>query len=232
MDKVARHCVVNNVVMYNGLLAREEANLRKLHTKREQREFDRGGALVTGFDWLNERTSKARSRVVRLLELLQTADLLSKKLREANASLSRNPFHRTESDRLFSTLSAVDEILGLYRGTRMLWVTEQYELEEMFALDPRKLERDDNYYVETAVINYVLQLLRSGSIQRLRTCRECEKWFYAMTDHQRHCSDNCRQRFASHDQVFKERRREYMKKYRKKEHEQDRRLRQMSRIAK
>jgi integrase len=64
------------------------------------------------------------------------------------------------------------------------------------------------------LINYLLQLAERGSIDRLRTCHECHKWFYAITDHQKNCSEACRQRFASHDQVFKKRRREYMKEYR------------------
>jgi hypothetical protein len=203
--------------------------IRKLRVKRQGREAERNAALIVGLDWLNERPSKARSRVVRLIELLKASDLLSRKLRDSNASLSDKLPHQDERDKLLSTLDEINEIFALYRGTRVLWVSEQFGLKEMFGLNSKRLERDDTYYTETRLINYALELLRRGSIQRVRTCRECNEWFYAMTDHQSHCGDNCRQRFASHDPFFKERRREYMKKYRREERERDERLQQISR---
>ena len=205
---------------------------RKLRTKREDRELERNAAMVVDLDWLNDRPSKARARVARLVELLKTSDLLSRRLRDSNVSLSDRSLHREESDNLLTTLERINQIFALYRGTRVLWVSEQFDLEEMFGLNSKRLERDDTYYTETRLINYALELLRRGSIQRLRTCRECSKWFYATTDQQKHCSDNCRQRFASHDSLFKKRRREYMKKYRREDLERDRRLRQISRRKK
>src|SRR5262249_45751861 len=110
---------------------------RQLRTKKEQRRIEAHGASIAGVDWLNGRSSKARSRVARLIELLKTADLLRKQLRSSNASL---PASTGEGRQLLSTLDSVNDIFSLYRGTRVLWVTEGFDLQEMFGLNPKRLE--------------------------------------------------------------------------------------------
>jgi hypothetical protein len=52
---------------------------------------------------------------------------------------------------------------------------------------------------------------------RVRRCRECQKWFFGVTDHQKYCRDNCRKLYASRSKDFKTRRKEYMRRYRKQE---------------
>ena len=192
--------------------------VRRLRTKKQQREFERKVTLVIGLDWLTERPSRARARIARFIELLITADEDSRSLRQSGASLNENPHGKS---RLFSHLRQLTDILSDYKGTRCLWVGENYEIQEFFSLDSKRLQTDDEYYIETRIINYALELLRRGTISNLRTCRECKKWFYAVTKHQKHCSEGCRQKFASHDQSFKDRRREYMKKYRQGERERE-----------
>ena len=202
---------------------------RQLRSKKEQRRLEGQAATAAGLDWLNLRPSKARSRVAHLIELLKDADLLRKHLRSRNASL---PASTREAQQLLSALDRVNEIFSLYRGTRVLWVTEKYDLQEMFGLNAKRLESDDAYYSETMLINYALELLRFGSIQRLRTCRECTKWYYATADHQVQCSAKCRQRFASHDAAFRVRRREYMKTYRQDEKNRNKRAHSLARRTK
>jgi hypothetical protein len=199
---------------------------RRLHSKRKDREGEHFGADIAGLGWLNDRPSKARLRVARLIELLKDADLKTKNLRRASSSTIRS--QENERDRrssLDTTLEGINDILGQYRGARAIWLNGA-DLEEIFCLDRKRLERDGYYYTETIVINYALGLLRRGSIQRVRVCRECGKWHYAMTDHQLYCSSKCRQRSASHDSTFQERRREYMREYRKREREREEHLRQ------
>jgi hypothetical protein len=166
---------------------------------------------------------------VRLIELLKSADSLSNQLRAKGLCL---PARTAEGQLLLTTLNTADHILGLYRGTRCIWVEEDYSLCELFGLDLKRLERDDSYYSETRVMNFALELLRNGSIQRLRTCQECKKWYYAMADHQKHCSSKCRQRLASHDRKFHQRRREYMRGYRLREQERSRRAQRIARGTK
>jgi hypothetical protein len=67
---------------------------------------------------------------------------------------------------------------------------------------------------------------RNGKwIRSIRRCRECSTWFFARAEHQQHCSNQCRQKFASHSEAFKQKRAEYMQDYRKREKERDIRAR-------
>jgi len=72
----------------------------------------------------------------------------------------------------------------------------------------------------------VVYLMRNtAKIHRIRRCRrpECRKWFFAVTDHQKYCSENCRKRDAQQGPEFKRKRAEYMKKYRRDEAERNER---------
>jgi hypothetical protein len=61
-------------------------------------------------------------------------------------------------------------------------------------------------------------------ILRFRQCRECEQWFYAAKDQQKHCSDRCRKRFSTKSPDFKEKRARYMREdYRPKQKDAEKR---------
>jgi hypothetical protein len=62
----------------------------------------------------------------------------------------------------------------------------------------------------------------TGLIDRFRTCRHCQRWFHAAVAHQHHCSERCRQQFASKSDNYRKKRRDYMRQYRKDEAERDR----------
>jgi hypothetical protein len=83
-------------------------------------------------------------------------------------------------------------------------------------------------YLPTWVINnrdadwensFVCHLLRTlqgmglspSEIQRYRRCRRCNRWFYAVTDHQKNCSDICRKKFNSTSDEFRSKRATYMR---------------------
>ncbi len=70
---------------------------------------------------------------------------------------------------------------------------------------------------ENMFVFWVLKQRASGDTSLIRSCRNCQRWFYAVTNHQMHCSDRCRQHFHSTDKNFKEKRRLYMRRYRKAE---------------
>jgi hypothetical protein len=70
----------------------------------------------------------------------------------------------------------------------------------------------------------VVYLMRNtAKIHRIRRCRrpDCRKWFFAVTEHQKYCTENCRKRDAQQGPEFKRKRAEYMKKYRRDEVQQD-----------
>lgn len=220
--------------------------MRRLRSKREIRK--RESLVLTdviGLNWLDERPSKARSRVIRLIELLKVADKLVAELRkygdEAYARPSMgHPQYLVTIRQYERVLDNINDILARYVGKRFFFVNNGYLLKPHFVetrfnsmFDGRGeidwTGQDESYLTECKLVNYSLELTERGSINRLRTCRECRKWFYAMTGHQKNCSQACRQRFASHDRFFKERRRDYMQKYRREERERDTRLQQISR---
>lgn len=62
-------------------------------------------------------------------------------------------------------------------------------------------------------IENVLDYLQKGLIERLRICDEpdCKRWFFAITNHQRYCTEACRIRHVAQSQSFKEKRARYMR---------------------
>lgn len=60
---------------------------------------------------------------------------------------------------------------------------------------------------------------RVGEIELFQSCPECHRWFYAKKSHQRFCRDMCRKRYASHSPEYKQKRRIFMRKYRKQQKE-------------
>ena len=85
----------------------------------------------------------------------------------------------------------------------------------------------------SAIEQYAIQWIvdHIDAVHRIRRCHfpKCRKWFFAKTDHQKYCGDNCRQRDAAQGESFKEKRRIYMKKYRSEEAATDKRLKQFVR---
>jgi hypothetical protein len=88
-----------------------------------------------------------------------------------------------------------------------------------FVLQSRnsKKKMPDSQRREYWIVEGLLRDADRGNLYRYKTCPECNKWFYTLTDHQRFCGDSCRKRFASHSDEYKVKRREYMKKYRRKQ---------------
>jgi hypothetical protein len=217
-----------------------EHDSRRLRSKRENRRLERDVADFAGLGWLDERPSKARSRVIRLIELLRVASRLASELRKYGETvygdLLDNPQYVVNVRQYERVLRDINDILARYLGTRDFGVGNGYPLKAGFMESrikklPAKIHwtsHDDSYWTETMLINYLLQLAAKGSIDRVRSCRECHKWFYAITAHQKNCSQACRQKFASHDHLFKKRRREYMKEYRENEREREKRFKQVS----
>jgi hypothetical protein len=71
--------------------------------------------------------------------------------------------------------------------------------------------------VEECALDLLLEEQKKGNISRFRRCDRCEKWFYAVTHHQRFCVEGCRKQYASRSDEYKRKRRSYMRDYRKRE---------------
>jgi hypothetical protein len=70
---------------------------------------------------------------------------------------------------------------------------------------------------------------RAKWIDYFRQCRDCNRWFFALAEHQSYCGDSCRKRHASQSEEFKEKRRLYMRTYRRTEGERDERAKNAAR---
>lgn len=202
---------------------------RQLQTQRRNLRTDLRHVSTFALDWLNDRPSKARSRTADLIKSLKIADQIAEKLRVRDASIPRSTRDKREWNSLYRRLGHVNRVLAHHRGTRSIAVFVGCRLDEFFLPNGKRWKKDSAFRIEMLVISHAVNLLRLGSIQRLRTCRVCNAWFYGMTDHQVHCNPRCRQRYFSRDPGFRERRRKYMKQYRRDREEGDRRLREISR---
>lgn len=88
---------------------------------------------------------------------------------------------------------------------------------EPFREHPEWNARSEAEYQEQIAVYSILSELCRGRIDRFRICRQCTRWFYAVAQHQVSCSEACRKKHASTSEDFKEKRRDYMRKYRKQE---------------
>jgi DNA-binding GntR family transcriptional regulator len=145
-------------------------------------------------------SQKARKRVEKLLEMAQRAEMLDIQNR-AN-----------ERDGI---LDQINQRLCRYRWSP--------QLQKAGRLPGLNLDFEFHAALEEAYENscvwWIAELVRQRNILRLRRCAECGRWLWAVKDHQKHCSDDCRKKHATHSPLFKEKRRLYMVKYRRDEKE-------------
>jgi hypothetical protein len=75
--------------------------------------------------------------------------------------------------------------------------------------------------VENRAVRWLMQYIEV--VHRIRRCNRpiCRKWFFAVVEHQKYCSLDCRKGEASQGDSFKEKRRVYMKGYRAEQRERD-----------
>ena len=84
-----------------------------------------------------------------------------------------------------------------------------------------KLSTDPLVAMERHAVQWIVDHV--DLVHRLRRCAypRCGKWFFGKNDRQKYCKDSCRQGDASQGESFKEKRRKYMKQYRRKEKEEN-----------
>jgi hypothetical protein len=183
----------------------------------------------------------SRQRVIDLLDLLQEAERCEKvfeehlRARAKELNLEGSGLERQFQDagqpglRYALVIAKANRLLRRYRSAPVLQTA-------CFAIDSRglsfywEMDRGDEWEVwENGAVSLILGLIESKEFHRLRKCRNCAKRYFAQTDHQVHCSDDCRKQFASRDSRFKERRRLYMAEHRKRQKMQDKRMAQVAR---
>jgi hypothetical protein len=68
---------------------------------------------------------------------------------------------------------------------------------------------------EAVALEVILDLARAGEVHRLRHCLQCGSWLYAKFEHQHYCSINCQQKHYASSELWKAKRRVYMREYRR-----------------
>jgi hypothetical protein len=157
--------------------------------------------------------SKRAQKLIELLRTLKEIEQVEAMLAEVERQLSQEPNYAGGS--LLGAPSHVyakaNEILSAcHWSPRVAPPPNQLH---SFTWNARTAKSD----WENRFVFWLLNLRASGEISLIRSCRNCEQWFYAITNHQTHCSDRCRQNFHSKDKIFREKRRLYMRRYRKDE---------------
>jgi hypothetical protein len=142
---------------------------------------------------------KARERLTSLIALIQQAESLDA---------------RSADQERENLVAQINRKLVRYRWSpEMENRLQEPALSLTFSYHTKTLEEQH----ENWCVRWIAELVRQRGILRVRRCAECRRWLWAVRDHQKHCSENCRKQHASRSPIFKEKRRLYMAKYRRDE---------------
>jgi len=130
------------------------------------------------------------------------------------------PELHAHNDRLNRVLTELDKTAARYKWHPRIWTLGYHDSAFFIGTDWKARNADEHW--ENYSVWFLCSQRNGELLDYFRRCRECNKWFFAVTHHQIYCSDKCRKRFASHSEEFRNVRREYMRNYRKQEEARDR----------
>jgi len=175
---------------------------------------------------LNAKPNPTAKRVIRLVELCRDAIQLTEKI-------TQFPARRTLEEvalrnERYAVSVELNSRLSKYRWSPVVMnsmtVNSYFHIHFVSGRNPILTEDAWNAprskaSLEHEAVDWIVKNI--GAVHRIRRCHrsQCRKWFFAVTDHQKYCGNNCRQGDAAQGESFKEKRREYMRKYRKEESE-------------
>src|SRR5262252_10765597 len=155
-------------------------------------------------DALNEKPSPAVRRITKLAEMLREAARLSEELRLLDIN----------EDAFMSQLRKLNQLMPELNASIYQYIVHPRVYVRMSRTGPALsatylcAARTDQGAKERRAIQFLVENVEL--IGRIRRCRECKAWFFAVTDHQKFCGDKCRVHYASHSEDFKEKRALYM----------------------
>jgi len=125
------------------------------------------------------------------------------------------------NERYRIALVEINSLLSRYKWTPVVRDFDYWFMEHVWEFNVPKehstnLRSNDELW-ENVVVDWLFADTKFREIHRYGRCKQCRKWFYAMTDSQSYCSSACRKRFSARDDRFKEKRRMYMAEYRRRE---------------
>jgi hypothetical protein len=60
-------------------------------------------------------------------------------------------------------------------------------------------------------VECIIQLLTQGTILKIRRCKECDRWYFALVSLQEYCRDACRRKHFANTEDVKQKRRAYQR---------------------
>lgn len=173
--------------------------------------------------------SRLAERVIRCMELLRLARQLNRDLNRAVSrhhaqARNRNALRSTPKELqqmgmdLHNAVNLLNEFMARYRWRvefRPPGIAGEHAISRADVL----IARNKQEAMEGSALVIVSHF--QDSVERVRRCGECDRWFFAVTNHQNYCSEGCRQKHAAHSEEFKASRREYMRDYRVKQKAMD-----------
>jgi hypothetical protein len=115
---------------------------------------------------------------------------------------------------LRETLSELNRCLFWYKSSPVIYQLGYHSPSLQFA--EWFISKDTNERWERMAV-WMLHRRNGEWMDRVRRCKACQTWFFAVVEHQTHCSVRCRQKRAATSDEFKVKRREYMREYRRRE---------------
>ena len=184
---------------------------------------------------LNAKADPATKRVTRLVELCRDAIQLTERITQFPAG--RTPEEVALRNERHAVSVELNARLSKYRWSPVvqnsITVDSYFHIHLVAGPNPVLAKDSPNAprgaaFLEHKAVEWIVGNI--GAVHRIRRCHspECRKWFFAVTDHQKYCGNNCRQRDAAQGESFREKRRIYMKKYRKDEAARNKRAKQLA----
>lgn len=167
-------------------------------------------------EWLNRDQSRAVQRVLAIIDLAQQAQRIAEEARRASGDDEYFSCKR----RLVPLLSELNAVLRQYRCVAKLLFYDA-SLHRHYQFGATRKGRGEVVAVAFLIENLTL-------VHRLRRCLQCQNWFFAVTEHQKYCGDDCRKRHAAHGEDFLEKRRIYMRRYRQDQKAADKRAKSLT----
>ena len=202
--------------------------LRKVSFPGEDRYTSSSGASGLGeggvISLLNMERSPGVRRVAELVEAFRRAARLMESINASSGSGREQPIAVNALEEINTRLSKFQWLPAIFGVPQPEPHFKVHYL--MFIGKSNDAALALEHYAVQWIVDHV------DEVHRLRRChmKECRKWFFAKTDHQKYCSKpaTCRQKDAAKGEAFKERRRLYMKVYRREEAERDARAKRLA----
>ena len=174
--------------------------------------------------WLNDNAKEPSFKKVALL--LSGLNQLLDSGRQIYAAMGKGERCDKLRAEHFKLQKSINEVLRRYKVCPQvvppigpgMWVTSSWIPANLPLRWPRVKGRGDRELAASlAEVNAVmsgLTLAAAGRLDRVRRCKECQRWLYARVPHQSFCSLACQQRFYRSSEDWKAHRRVWMKDYR------------------